>query len=469
MIFLPNAQCAAAYNILSRMSWALNRPALFNTALLNSVLACLILTCLLTQSVIADVSSETNALLANSTLTTRIESEWATLTSNGDTQKLQLMIEPELETAVGDDSRFTAIVRLRMDAKDNLSPGDHNQAELREFYFDTYIDSSIVVLGKQQVVWGKSDGLKVLDIVNPQDFREFILDDFDQSRIPLWTANAEISINNVTLQLFLIPDQTYHKFASTDSSYELTTPLIIPPIIIESGPSGANVTINSTTLPNNTLQDADAGFRLSTFTHGWDLTFNYLYHYDDTPVLFRAVNVTANGININIDPQYKRSHLIGGTFSNTFGDLTLRGEIGYLTDKYVSTINPLDTNGVVKTGELKTVLGFDWYGFTDTILSTQIFKTYLDNHETGMIRDELNTQVTLLIKQDYMNETLHAEILFLQDIDYKDAMVRPKLTYEYSDEVNVYVGADIFYGNVDGLFGQFKETDRVVAGVVVGF
>ena len=68
-----------------------------------------------------------------------------------------------------------------------------------------------------------------------------------------------------------------------------------------------------------------------------------------------------------------------------------------------------------------------------------------------------------------MNETVHAEVLFLYDIDYEDGMVRPKLTYEYSDEVNVYVGADVFYGNKDGLFGQFKETDRIVSGIVIGF
>lgn len=443
MIFSPNALYVAASNIL-------------------------VLTALLATPVAA------GSLIENSTLSTRIESEWAVLinpdsakdggSNNEAVQKLQLMIEPELETDVGEDSSITTIVRLRMDAKDNLSPGDHNQAELRELYLDTYINDSIVILGKQQVVWGKSDGLKVLDIVNPQNFREFILDDFDQSRIPLWTANAEIPINDVTLQLLSIPDQTYHEFATADSSYQFTSPIIIP-----TTPPGANAIINPTKKPDNVLQDADVGFRLSTFTGGWDLTFNYLYHYDDTPVLFRTINVSATGLDIIINPQYKRTHLIGGTFSNTFGDLTLRGEVGYLTDKYISTINPFDADGVVKTGELKYVLGFDWYGFSDTLLSTQIFQTYLDNHQAGMIQDELNTQITFLFKQDYMNETLHAEVLFLHDIDYKDGMVRPKLTYEYSDEVNIYIGADVFYGNEDGLFGQFKQTDRIVSGVVVGF
>ncbi len=441
MIFLPSARYVAACEVLARSSLVLASLA----------------------SPVANAETS-NSLLDDSTLNMRIESEWAVLTKDASTQKLQLMIEPELETEIGEDASVTTIIRLRTDAKDNLSPGDHSQVELREFYLDTAIKDSIVILGKQQVVWGKSDGLKVLDIVNPQNFREFILDDFDQSRIPLWTVNAEIPINDVTLQLLLIPDQTYHEFATPGSSYQFTSPVIIPPT-----PASANVQIKPTITPDKVLQDADAGFRLSTFTHGWDLTFNYLYHYDDTPVLFRTINISASGPIINITPQYKRTHLIGGTFSNTFGDLTLRGELGYLTDKYISTINTLDTDGVVKTGEFKYVLGFDWYGFTDTLLSTQIFQTYLNKHETGMIQQQLNTQITFLIKQDYMNETLHAEILVLHDINYEDGMLRFKLTYEYNDEINIYVGADIFYGNEDGLFGQFNETDRVVSGVVVGF
>jgi len=422
---------------------------------------CLVLTVLTSPIVSADT---TVTLLDNSTFNTRIESEWVVQTKDASTQKWQLMVEPELEIDVGNESSITSIVRLRLDAKDNLSPSDHSQFELREFYLDTSIKNNIVVLGKQQVVWGKSDGLKVLDIINPQNYREFILDDFDQSRIPLWIVNTDIPISNVTLQLLLILDQTYHEFATSGSHYQFTSSIIIP-----ATPAGVNVQFNPTITPDNTLQDADAGFRLSTFTHGWDLTFNYLYHYDDTPVLFRTVNNSPGGLNINITPQYKRTNLIGGTFSNTFGSLTLRGEFGYLTDKYISTTNPLDVDGVVKTGEFKYVLGFDWYGFTDTILSMQIFQTYLDNYSTGMIQEQLNTQVTFLIKKNYMNETLHAETLLLHDTDNDDGMLRLKLTFNYDDAINVYAGADIFYGHKDGLFGQFKETDRFVSGIVIGF
>jgi len=269
------------------------------------------------------------------TLSTRIESEWAVYVDadidknkKADTQKLQFTTEPELDVTITENVRLTSIVRLRMDAKNEISPGDNNQGELREFYLDAAIRNSSIILGKQQVVWGKADGLKVLDIVNPQDFREFILDDFEQSRIPLWTINAEIPINNLTLQLLFIPDLSYHEFANTGAAYEFTSPHIIPQL----SPT-TNVTFSPLKKPVNLFNDADIGFRLSSFYQGWDLTLNYLYHYDDTPVLFRTLK--QGNSNITIEPEYKRSHLIGGTFSNTFGDLTLRGELGYLSDKYI--------------------------------------------------------------------------------------------------------------------------------------
>ena len=62
---------------------------------------------------------------------------------------------------------------------------------LRELYMDTAVGDWDLRLGKQQVVWGTADGIKLLDIINPTDFREFSQNDMEDSRIPVWMANAE--------------------------------------------------------------------------------------------------------------------------------------------------------------------------------------------------------------------------------------------------------------------------------------
>jgi len=37
---------------------------------------------------------------------------------------------------------------------------------------------AVFAKGWQQIIWDKTDGLRLLDIINPLDMREFILDDF---------------------------------------------------------------------------------------------------------------------------------------------------------------------------------------------------------------------------------------------------------------------------------------------------
>ncbi len=66
---------------------------------------------------------------------------------------------------------------------------------VRELYFDIFTEKFHFRIGKQQVVWGESDGLRLMDFINPQDLRrEFNLRDSDEgyeyTRIPLWLIRA---------------------------------------------------------------------------------------------------------------------------------------------------------------------------------------------------------------------------------------------------------------------------------------
>jgi len=62
---------------------------------------------------------------------------------------------------------------------------------LREAYIDTHLNDISLRLGKQQVVWGTADGMKLLDMINPTDFSEVAQNQMEDSRIPVWMMNAE--------------------------------------------------------------------------------------------------------------------------------------------------------------------------------------------------------------------------------------------------------------------------------------
>jgi len=407
------------------------------------------------------------------------EAEWGVETTTGDTQKFEVQIQPEWNFNLTDNLDLTIIGRIRLDAIDDLEPGRPNQGEiawlsrrvlvgdpleleLREFYLETTVGETYLTLGKQQIVWGQADGLKVLDVVNPQDFREFVLDDFEDSRIPLWSVNAEIPIKELTLQLLWIPDLTYHNIPEFNSTYAFVSNVPTAPPFIP-------FKFEEVDRPNNPLKDSDIGARLSAFVGGWDLTLNYLYHYDDTPVVRRGFGLTEMGFGIVAQPGYERTHLIGGTFSNAFGDLTLRGELGYSFNKFYSTENLLDADGVLETDEFAYVLGFDWFGFSETFLSLQVFQNFLTEDDDGLLRDRVETNVSLNVQRDFLNDSLIAETLWVHNINHGDGFIRPKLSYEWTSDTKVWAGLDIFYGSGEGLFGQYDQRDRALLGIEWSF
>lgn len=66
------------------------------------------------------------------------------------------------------------------------------QWPLREAYVDAVAGNFWFRVGKQQVVWGKTDFFRMQDIINPVDFgQHFFFDSFEDIRIPQWIASAQ--------------------------------------------------------------------------------------------------------------------------------------------------------------------------------------------------------------------------------------------------------------------------------------
>ncbi len=68
----------------------------------------------------------------------------------------------------------------------------------RELYVDATAGDWWFRVGKQQIVWGKTDFFRLQDVVNPVDFgQHFFFDSFEDIRIPQWIASAQWKFGNV--------------------------------------------------------------------------------------------------------------------------------------------------------------------------------------------------------------------------------------------------------------------------------
>ena len=97
--------------------------------------------------------------------------------------------------AMQEGATYHVELNLMRDSK-GIGKYDSNESytqrdALREAYVDTTVEDWSIRAGKQQVVWGTADGMKLLDAINPTDYSEMAQNQMEDSRIPVWMVNAE--------------------------------------------------------------------------------------------------------------------------------------------------------------------------------------------------------------------------------------------------------------------------------------
>ncbi|MCS5589723.1 MAG: hypothetical protein NZ824_07115 [Candidatus Thioglobus sp.] len=130
--------------------------------------------------------------LADSEVSGKLVLEQAGLTDGGNL-KNEMKFKLYADGDITDNMTYHAELQGSSDSdKVGGYSGEYTQnANLREMYVDINGGAFDARIGKQQVVWGTADGMKLLDMINPTDYAEMAQDQMEDSRIPVWAVNLE--------------------------------------------------------------------------------------------------------------------------------------------------------------------------------------------------------------------------------------------------------------------------------------
>lgn len=376
--------------------------------------------------------------------------------------KLQNRLDLKPEAILSDRWEFRGRVLGWYDAAMDIEPT--NRTDLTpgiKQHYRTYLQSKEAYLlyggddfdfriGQQQIVWGKTDGLRMLDIINPLDMREFILDDFLDSRIGLWSARlnwyTDIGGSEHEFEFIIIPDARPGKFAPAGSRWAFALP---------AAPAGSTLAVKAGAEPSWRPSDIEAGMAWRSNISGWDLSLNWFYGWKDSPNMQKRATP---GL-MTLTPVYQRMNTVGGSFSNAFGAVVLRGEVAVNIAEGINKTGVTPTTSIGRQTTVNAAFGLD-YTKNNWRVSPQFFIRYLPGWDNSVAEDQASGFVSLIVSTDYLNEKLKPEVIGLYDWADGSWMMRPKVSYEFSDEVTARVGVDLFGGS-NGFFGQFDKNDRV--------
>jgi len=322
---------------------------------------------------------------------------------------------------------------------------DKLDISLRQAYMDIYFDNFDLRIGKQQVIWGKADGVFITDVISPRDLSEFILPDFEEIRIGTNAVKFDYYIGNSTIEAVWIPTFQATITPDENSIWAPKMPDFPMPIVYDS----MNYDVG------NKLSESEIALKYSYLGSAIDFELMAAYMWDDTPAMhiYSQPDTT-----LLIKPEYHRLPLVGTSFSKAVGGAVVRGETAYYFDKRFSA-EDFSVNGIKEKDYLHYLVGYDhnWFGVN---VSFQFIQEYIMDYEEDMRNDEFSNTMTFLASKTFINETLELSLFSYYGINDNDALLRSKLSYDLYDGFEIQLGANIFVGE-EGNFGQYNDNDMV--------
>lgn len=385
-----------------------------------------------------------------------------------ETVQASVDLEPRVDFAASGQWQVRVSARLRLDGANQLDPGEavtetysplskplvlgnSGLVELRDAYLERPLPGGLLRLGKQQIVWGRLDGVKVLDVLNPQDFREFVLDDFDNTRIGLWSAYLDLAGRNWRSELVAIVDNSAHAIPRRDAWFELTAPRF------RFGAEPGTPGLGTVTRKRSVGADTGAlGVRVSRRVGALDVAALGYTGIDFEP-LGRIVQEADAPV---VERYYERRELLGLSAEGAAGRIAFRSEVAYQPGRRfnVRSGSLLDAVG---RDQLTAGVGVDIDGPFDVFLNLQLIHDEILDAPENLVRPSRDQIATLFLNRSFRYETLTATLRWYYARDPGDSMVSFALEFKPGDNARLRFAADGFDGEPRGLFGQFRDRDRV--------
>jgi hypothetical protein len=330
------------------------------------------------------------------------------------------------------------------------------ESRLLEGYALIHFASADLYLGKQIVAWGRADGINPTDNLTPRDYTVMLPFEDDQ----------RFGTPAVRLDTFLSQAYTLTAFA---------TPLFEPSKVPL--PTAEYRVLERE--PAHTLSNTAGGLRLNKVGAGLDWSLSWFRGFSLLPGM-RALETALGPV---LELQYDRITVYGWDFARNYGRFGFRGEAAY-----VDTTDDAGMDASVKNPYLHWIAGVDRTFFANLNINLQFFQRRIRNHRDIQIissplernialqnaliggqRDRISSGVTFRVSNKWLNDTLEAEVFAVANIRRDDGLLRPLVTYAFSDTWKGTLGAEIYRGAADTEFGSLKSNRGAFAELRYGF
>jgi hypothetical protein len=200
---------------------------------------------------------------------------------------------------------------------------------LNEGYADLLFPGVDLRVGKQTIVWGRTDVVNPTDQLAPREFSDPL--ETDDERLGVLAARLRASIGRARVEGVIAPSVVLSRLPGSGSRWAPTLPPTVPDPADPARTLKVRYSEVQAGAPAAQMKNAQYAARLSTTLRGWDLSVSYFDGWDDLPATRqRIVPVDEGEVRVELRQEYSRRRAVGGDLATTLGPYSLRAEGAHL-------------------------------------------------------------------------------------------------------------------------------------------
>lgn len=321
---------------------------------------------------------------------------------------------------------------------------DENESDID--FHEVFIRGSLtkgldVKIGRQIVVWGKSDNIRVTDILNPLDLRQPGMTDIEDLRLPVFMTRLDYYQSNIALSGYLVHERRFNRLPVYGSPY-----YYLPFQISDDKPS-------------KSLDNTELAVSLAATFTGFDISLYAADIYDNTPYLGKDGRM-----------HYPRIKMVGAAVNKASGNFLLKFEAACFDGIRLSAVQSysgLQSNSKKYT-RFDFLGGIEYNGFKNTSISYEIADRWLTDFDDAADlsgNNEHSLQHAFRFSRTFYNDVLEVSALVsLYGSTAEDGgFVRLQGEYDISDTVILTLGLVEYQSGPSVMLKDIGGNDLVFA------
>jgi len=347
---------------------------------------------------------------------------------------------------------FAYTINGRNNYTDDVLDNYEKELEFDEVYLQGNLTKDLdLKAGRQIVVWGRSDNIRITDVLNPLDLRWPGLVDIEKLRLPVTMTKLDFYIKGWSLSGIALHEVRFNKNPEFGSDF---FPGSQPLPGKESPDDGFAI--------DNTQFAAS----LNGIFSGWDVSF----YFADIYARNGYISPTSRFPVAKSELKHARIKMLGGAFNMAWGNWLFKTEAAYFDGfKFFNTPDK-------EFARLDGLAGVEYSGISDATITLDIANRHYFDFEERLedspdFQKEDLFEWAFRVTKPYLNDTL--KLTFLANIfgstGDDGGVQRVTAEYDYTDSIQL-TGGIVFYqsGDLRRTMG-IGDNDRVYFNVQYNF